>query len=218
MFFIYGSGGGRSVLGELPEEKCPDCDERAPRTAFVDFKYWHVWYLFSFLTGREYHTACNACGTVAPYDKTEAKLHFSRDNIPFVRKNGWAVVVGLIVLFMAFGAMSSREKRQKIEAMLAAPQNNDVYLADLSKIANSGYVQGKKKMYGAMVLVEAREDGGFVVATSDKAFGTKSALSKEMKQGASYSHDGEDPLILSREQLSALFRDGIIYDGMRQTP
>lgn len=218
MLLIWGNGSGRSLMGELPEEKCPDCGEKAPRTAFVDFKYWHIWYLFSFLTGREYHTACNACGAVAPYDKTEAKLQFSRDNIPFIRKNGWTVVAGLVALFLAFGAMSSREKRRKIEGMLAAPQNSDVYLADLSKVANSGYEQGGKKMYGAMVLVEKLEGGGFIVATSDNAFTKKSALSKAMKEGFTYSHDEEDPLILSREELSTLYRDGILFDGMRQTP
>lgn len=215
MLVIWGSGNGRSVLGELPEDKCHACGEKATRSAFVDFKYWHIWYLFSFLTGRDYRTACNACGAVSPYDKAEAKANFQRDNIPFIRKNGWAICAALLVLFLAFGAVSSRSKRQRIEAMLNAPHIHDVYLADLAKVASSGYAPGSGKMYGVMVLVSEGEDGRFVVATSDVAYGKKSSLDKEIKQGLSYSHDGDDPLFLSQEELTKLYRDKIIYDAKR---
>lgn len=216
MFVVWGSGGGRSAMGELPEETCQACGEKTARTAFVDFKYWHIWYLFSFLTGRDYQTACNACGDVQPYDKTEAKLKFQRDNIPFLRKNGWAVCAAILALLFAFGAMSSRAKRQRLEAMLGAPRTDDVYLADLAKVKNSGYKPGGDKMYGAMVLVDRLEDGRFVVATSNIAYNKKSGFAKELKKGFSYSHDEENPLLLSREDLDRLYRDKIIYDGQRQ--
>ena len=216
MFIVWGRGGGRSVMGELAEDKCEACGEKVARTAFVDFTYWHIWYLFSFLTGRRYQTACNACGAVAPYDKTEAKLRFQRDNIPFLRKNGWAVCVSLLALLFIFGAVSSDSNRRRLEAMLDAPLAGDIYLADLSKIDNSGYASNTSAMHGAMALVDKLEDGRFIVATSDVAYNKKSGFAGKMRKGeVSFTYDEDDPLLLSREDFAKLYGERVIYDGKR---
>ncbi len=219
MLLVYGSGGGRAVLGELPEEHCDACGEKTVSTAFVDFKYWHLWYLFSFLVGRSYFKACSACGSVVPYDRTEARLHFPKDNIPFIRKRGWLVVVALIVAFVLMGAVGSWRSKAAVAAMVADPQVTDLLYADLTKVENSGYRQGGPSVYGIMALIEEQEDGTFLVATSTKAFAKKSQLKDEVAKGAiQCTSDDEYPLVCSREDLQNLVRKRIIYDVKRLSP
>ncbi|MCD8351636.1 MAG: zinc ribbon domain-containing protein [Planctomycetaceae bacterium] len=216
MLLVWGSGGGRAVLGELPEEHCDACGEKSIATAFVEYKYWHLWYLFSFLVGRKYFKTCTACGSTVPYDKTEAKLHFPKDTVPFIRKKGWLVVALLIFSFVFVGAVGSWRNRAALSSMIAEPKMMDLYYADLSKVENSGYRQGGPSVYGIMALIEERDDGTFLVATSTQAYAKKSQLEKEVKNDSIHcTYDDEDPLICSREQLENLVKGKIIYDGKR---
>ncbi|MCD8139413.1 MAG: zinc ribbon domain-containing protein [Planctomycetaceae bacterium] len=216
MLLLWGSGGGHAVLGELPEEQCEACGAKSTATALVTYRYWHLWYLFSFLVRREYFKACSACGAVVPFDKTEARLQFPKDNIPFIRKRGWLAVIALIGFCILLGAVGSWRNRAAVAALLAEPKVMDFYYADLARVENSGYRQGGPSVYGVMALLEEREDGAFLVATSTRAFSKKSELEKVVEQGAfQCTNDEENPLICSREELAELLRASIIYGGKR---
>lgn len=220
MLFVHGTGGGRAVMGDTPAVLCEACGQVAPRAGVVNFRYWHLWYLFSFLTGREYQTVCRACGAIAPMDKAEAKIQFPKDNIPFIRKRGWMLCLGAAFVLLFGVALGNQRNAERLREMLAAPAVGDAYQADLSKVRGSGYAYGGDTMYGAMILVEKQDDGRFVVATSDTAFERKADLRKEMKDDLQYSvsyNDDEEPLTLSQPELVKLEADGILYEGERGT-
>lgn len=219
MLFVHGTGGGRAVMGDTPAVLCEACGQVAPRAGVVNFRYWHLWYLFSFLTGREYQTVCRACGAIAPMDKAEAKIQFPKDNIPFIRKRGWMLCLGAAFVLLFGVALGNQRNAERLREMLAAPAVGDAYQADLSKVRGSGYAYGGDTMYGAMILVEKQDDGRFVVATSDTAFERKSDLRKQMKADLEYSvsyNDEEEPLTLSQKELADLLNVGILYDGERK--
>lgn len=216
MLVVWGSGNGRSVMGQLPEQECSVCGDTATRTAFVDFKYWHVWYIFSFLVGKTYHQACDSCGTVAEYDKFEAKRDFPRDNIPFIKRYGWLVCAAIVLAVVLFASINSWRNHRAVGALVLEPRVKDLYLAEMNKIQNSGYPFGKERIYGVMYLMSEREDGKFVVATSAEAYGKKSALRKYLAgDSVRFSHDEEDPLLLSKEDLARLYSQKIIFDARR---
>lgn len=217
MLLVWGSGDGRAVMGDMPVTKCGTCGEMSPRTAVVVFKYWHVWYLFSFLTGRDYRTICKSCGAVATLDKIDARAAFPKDNIPFMKKKGWMVCAAAVFAFIFIAAIGNQMDEARLKGLLEAPAVGDLYAADLSRIPGSGYEQGGKRMYGGMLLIEKLEDGGFIVATSDTAYDKKSGWRSEGDE-SEYSVSGIDgvPLTLSPADFAKLHGDGILYDGNRE--
>ncbi len=217
MILVWGSGEGRSVMGDMPATKCATCGQMSPRTAVVLFKYFHLWYLFSFLTGRDYMTICNSCGGVAELDKAEADANFPSDNIPFLRKRGWMLFVGAILAIVFFVAVGSYMSGVRLKGLLESPAVGDLYAANLAKIPGSGYEQGPKPMYGGMLLVRELENGSFLVATSDIAYDMKSGWRKEGGKVVDYSVSGEDgvPLMLSSSDLIRLHSGGVLYEGKR---
>ncbi len=213
---VYGSGEGQSVMGDLPAETCPACGQKVARRVLCVWKYWHLWYLFSFVTGRSYKTVCPACGAVAVYDRDSAMAAGLSDNIPFMKRRGW--VLGALAVFcvLVFVVVGNAIKAERLKGMIGAPLTGDMYMADLAKIPGSGYRPGKA-MYGAMLLVEKMEDERFLVATSDTAWDKKKGLAENLEDllySVSELDNGE-PLTLSQEELADYLGNNVIYDGKR---
>lgn len=212
MFFVWGSGGGRAELGDTATQKCDVCENTAPFKAVVDYRYGHLWYLFSFLTSREYAKVCSHCGNGYVVNKSEMKAEFPKENIPFIRKWGWAVVVLLIALVFAWGSTVSATNSANRESYIAQPMVNDLYRADLSKIADSGF-ENHKKAYGAIKLVAIDDNGNLSFATSRDAYSEKKGINDRLRE-AGYMQVGfdlDDLVVLTPQEVKALEAKGIIY-------
>ncbi len=216
MLLFYGSGEGKSVMGDLPEQICPSCGNRAARTAVCVWDYVHLWYLFNFITKRRYRTVCKGCGAVAEYDRADARAAGLSDRIPFMKRKGWMVGVGLIALIAFISVRVDAENRQRLQDMVSAPATGDIYKANLAKIPGSGYKPGKD-MFGTLMLLESGGGDRFLVATSNTAWDKKKGLTRNMDD-LEYSVsrlDNGEPLTLSREELAAYVESDVIYDGER---
>lgn len=217
---VYGSGGGQAVMGDAGKHACPSCKQDGNFSARVNYKYFHIWYLFSFLTGREYIVQCDNCGHSAGIDAATIKKQFPKDGIPFIRKRGWMLVAGVVAVFLAMGAVGSHNNSKQVAAFLDAPKVNDIYLADLAAIEDSGFEPGSSptikkgdKAYGTLKLMRVSGDE-LVFATSLTAFDKQSGLKKELSK-LRYDTSADNLLTMSKKEVLDLRNKGIIVDVRR---
>lgn len=213
MYLVWGDGEDRAVLGHLPEDACPACGKKTRYIVYVDYTYCHIWHMFSFVLERKYRKVCNTCGADDPYTRAEARLRFTVDKIPFMRKNGWLVCLAIVSLVAGFVFFTHRIQRARLGAAVAGAREGDVFLAELNRLPNSGFFSHPRNtIYGCLMLLELRANGEFLVATSDKGFNGKSALKLEIKEGMAFFFDTDNPLLLFPDDLVRLHDAGIIYD------
>lgn len=222
MMVIYGGGSGESVLGHNDiSTKCRLCGNTSIHIIKVLYRYMHLFYLMSWVTSREYVSVCPVCNHVVGLDKAIVKEKYPKDTVPFIRKKGWLLCIGLFVAFFAFAAYSSAKEFEETERIAASPMVNDIYLTNLAKVINSGYDTKKSgdsknaQAFGLMKLVKAEGDALYF-AISAQAFTKKSGLRDALRKGdEGLAFDTEDLLVIHKEDVLWLAQKHIIFDFKR---
>lgn len=221
MLLHYGTGGGESELGAFDALPCPQCGGTARTTALVQYGYFHLWYLFSFLTDRNYMLRCESCRAERhPSEETirELKERFPRDHIPFVYKNGALLCLRVLSAVLFLMSLADTFAAHRTDARIAAPQPGDLYLADLAAIDDSGFglenpnILTGRKAYGSMRLVRF-EDGRYFFASSHKAYEKMSELKKGL---STLQYDLETSFALTGAEMARLRGAGVIADVQRR--
>jgi len=216
MFYIWGSGGDSAVAGNAGVRNCPICQSAQPFNIVVNYRYWHFWYLLSFVTRRRYSTVCTRCGNGTDAQRSDYEGKLGKDPIPFVRRRGWTIPLLALVPMIAMGAYFSGESDKRMDAMIAAPQVGDVYSVDLSQVAES--MSGHAKAYGEMRL--ATVDGGkFKFFVASEGWSRKRDLRRDERNGKIWSedyYDRDDVVELDAERLKALKASGTLFDIHRK--
>jgi hypothetical protein len=216
MFYLWGSGGDRAVAGDGDVHLCPICNSTQSFDLVVDYRYWHAWYLISFVTRRTYSFICRRCGNGAVAKPAEYRGKLGKDPIPFVRRRGWTIPLFALVPLIALGAYFSGETDKRMEAMLAAPQVGDVYSMELSHVAESA--SGHAEAYGDLRLA-AIEGGTFKFFVARRLWDRKRDLRKDERRGDIYSeteYDRDDIVELDAARLKSLKANGTLFDIHRK--
>lgn len=217
---VWGTGSGQSTLGEAGEFDCPACGEKSTFSAIVNYSYFHIWWLFSFLIGRKYFIVCDSCQNGKSVDKSMIRSKYAKDNIPFIRRRGWLLCFGAIVAFFALGAWQSAKHTRQLNQALAAPAVGDIYLVNLAHIENSGFGPDNKsikdgKAFGTLKLLEM-EGENLTLATSFEAYNKQSTLTKTLKNDPDeITYDHDDPVYLTLGELRDLRKRGSLFDVRR---
>lgn len=219
MAILYGTAGGVSEIGDMGIRHCEQCGKDAPFTALVRYSYFHIWYLFCFIAGRDYYLRCANCDGLEPTNVGTVREQHASDNIPFLHRNGGLAILCLIsaVLF----AISVKEKfdGRQADVYIASPQANDLYIADLAAIPDSGFgvdnlnLGVSAKAYGIMRLLR-REGDKLFFASSNKAFESKSDMDKKRRE---LKYDTDTVFALTAEEVRKLRQAGVIINVERPT-
>lgn len=193
---------------------CQICDSTQKFNLVVDYRYRHAWYLFGFVTKRDYRFICCCCHNGFVAQKTDYRGKLGKDPIPFMRRRGGLVACVLLVALIAFAVFEGASHDKVSVSLLAAPQIGDIYFADLSKITH-GYENSP--VFGAMKLVAINgSHERFIIAKS--GYGKKKRLRSDVRtevvRADSY-YDTNDVVELSPEKIVELNAVGVIYDVMR---
>lgn len=221
MLLRYGTGGGESELGAFDALSCPHCGAITPTTALVQYTYFHLWYLFSFLTDRTYMLRCENCHAERhPSEEgiREIKDRFPLDRIPFVHKNGALLCLCVLSAVLFLMSLADTFASHRTDARIAAPQPGDLYLADLAAVDDSGFgldnpnILTGRKAYGSMRLLRF-EDGRYYFASSHKAYEQMSELKKRLP---TLQYDLETSFALTGAEMARLREAGVIVDVQRR--
>jgi len=101
---IWGSGGDAINLGHAAQRHCETCEKEQAFATHLHYRYAHLYYLFCWVTKKQYLLACNVCRNGWVLNAKEVEASLAKHPIPFYRRYGWAVLLGLVVV--AFGAAS----------------------------------------------------------------------------------------------------------------
>lgn len=218
---VYGRGTGQSVMGQAGRHVCPSCKEEAGINVTVVYTYFHIWYLLSFLTGREYFLVCDNCQTAVQVDKATAKAQCPNDNIPFLRRRGWLLVLAVVALFVGLSAFRNWETERKTRQYLANPVSGDLVLANLALVEGSGFTSDNPRIkngvaYGGLLFLGTTGDDDWAFATTTQANNTISGFRSFLKsQGKNLKFDFENPVFLQGEAMEKLHKGKVIVEVIR---
>jgi hypothetical protein len=106
-WIIWGSGGNSIDLGVVEHQHCETCERERPFRTILHYRYAHLYWVFSFLTKKEYLLLCDICSRGWTLNTAEVEKTLTKNPIPFIRQWGWTILVGLIVIPSTVGVVSS---------------------------------------------------------------------------------------------------------------
>lgn len=203
---IWGSGGDVVPLGAVGTQQCATCEAPREFRNVLNYRYAHVWYLFSWVTEKAYVTACSVCGRGVRHDSKAFEAQLGRSPIPAYRRFGGLVLLGLIATVVAVGVVAGQRSDVREDALLKDPRVGDVYEVDLQALAPGGF---DGHAYGLMRVVAVDADTVSLEVPSvgySKRSAASRDLSKQATEGDYYSgevlpyprqdlvrlHDGND--------------------------
>jgi hypothetical protein len=107
-WIIWGSGGDSVNLGVSEHKHCQTCQQQRPFKTILQYRYAHLYWIFAWVTWKQYSLLCDICDRGWTLDTADVEKTLARHPIPFMRRWGWAFLVGFFML-IAFMA-SSRPK------------------------------------------------------------------------------------------------------------
>lgn len=209
---VWGTGGNAKTIGNSEYKTCETCNQANEFQYLVQYRYFHIWYLFSFLTSRKYFEVCSHCGASHEVTKKQVLQKQTKIPIPFVRKNGWLICLVLVGAFMGYGHYLSSANQATMSQYFAQPQLNDVYLANLTQVESSGYDKDES-YYGLMKIVDIDDKtGDFFFIFSTYAYERKKDLSKNLYK---LEFDKNDVIAFTAAEIADYRQQGIIYEVQR---
>lgn len=203
---IWGSGGKVVELGSAGNAECAVCEkERAFRNVLA-YRYAHVWYLFSWVTRKEYLTVCEVCNRGTQHDTKAFEAKLGKSPIPFYRRFGGLVLLGLIATIVVFGMIAASRTSAREDALLDRPQVGDLYTVDLEQL-----VPGEFDDHAYGVVRVAAVDGDTVTVQVPNAGYSKwqgaDSDARGSRAGAAGYYAQEETLSFTIAQLRQ-FHDG----------
>jgi len=95
---IWGTGGQSVDLGKVEDRQCQTCGAVRPFKLFLQYRYFHLYYVFKAVTKKEYMMVCEVCRRGWQLEKAKIAQALGKEPIPFMTKYGLAVLGGIIVL------------------------------------------------------------------------------------------------------------------------
>jgi len=106
-WIIWGTGGNAIDLGVVEHKHCEFCEKERPFKIFVQYRYAHIYWLFSWITQKQYLYLCDICGRGHQLDAKEVEKTLDKNPIPLIRRWGWALLIAPIALLFLIGFISA---------------------------------------------------------------------------------------------------------------
>jgi hypothetical protein len=208
---IWGSGGAHAPIGAAGAAHCGNCNAVRSFNYGVDYRYAHIWYLFSWVTRRAYVRLCSVCESGTPVTRAEALASGGKEAIPFLRRWGWTIILAVVVAGVGLGIAGDADARKRVAEHVAHPHAGDIYLMDLANITDTF---GGKHAYGLMKVVAVEADGVSAITSAsayERMSGARTDFNRHEYVASAY-FDTDEKIELSSNQLSALRDAGAISD------
>jgi len=99
--FIFGSQGKVIDLGEVEQKHCPVCERERSFHLYLRYVLNHFWFIFGYISGKQYVTTCEICGRGEPANAQEVEARFPKSPIPYMHQKGCLVgIIGFIVFVL----------------------------------------------------------------------------------------------------------------------
>lgn len=212
---IWGTKGTTFTADKNYALNCANCghDEHV---GLVLAKYFHLFWIPTFLWVQEVGLTCTHCQRFSCGNDVLPEVHaeVKRTSLPLIKKMPYFTGLFLLVAIFTWGYFSNVEHQRRTREFLAAPQVNDMYIADLSEFMK--IEKGDTIRYGLMRVGDVSE-GQILLKVGRTLSNQERRIKDDARQGAALKEDYflESALVLSRGDLQSLMDNGTIKDVMR---
>jgi len=205
---VWGSGSDTKDLGMVEKRHCDACEKERPFKLFLQYRFAHIWYLFSWVTKKEYLLLCDVCRRGVQLDKKKVESKLRENPIPLRRRYGWMLLVVLIAIGAVLAQQSVEADRARDYAYIDSPHVNDLYVTDLSRVLRN---VDQSPMYSVM-KIKSVNGGRVEFMLSRVGYNKSSGPNKDIRSGKAASADyyTTESLVLPVSELRILRQVGTI--------
>jgi len=206
---IWGSKGEVAELGVQDTRACPTCEKERPFKLALQYKVHHIWYLFKWVTQKQYMLVCDVChrGAVLPAKEVEPKL--AKNPIPVLSRYGWVLLVALIASVGVFSSFEGQERDARIVQLLDAPRAQDLYVVNVASLLKN---PESSVMYGVL-RVKSVQGTDVEFEVPSVTYSKSKGATKDLRNGKLSDAGYFTPrtLTLTAAELKTLNTDGAIH-------
>ena len=103
---IFGSGGQALSLGAADSRRCEVCEQTRPFSLLLQYRYFHVYYLFRAVVEKQYLLLCDTCNRGWQLDKNQVEARMEKSPIPFMHRFGCLVGLGALLIIGAIMSLT----------------------------------------------------------------------------------------------------------------
>jgi hypothetical protein len=212
--FIWGSKSEFRDLGVAETKHCETCGAVRPFKTILTYKLAHIWYLFTWVTGKKYHLACDVCNRGNELDAKGVEEKLGANPIPVRKRFGWVAIPAVIGALMVVGAIGSAQKEEEDQVFLSSPMINDLYVADLNHFLKK---PGDSPAYGVLKVTSVAGDV-VKVKMSKTGFSKVKGADKAVSNGAAAddSYYDSEELTIPKSELTSLRDKAVLHSVHRR--
>jgi hypothetical protein len=206
---VWGKKGHVANLGSQGSKHCSVCEKERPFHLMLQYTVHHIWYVFRWVTGKQYGALCEVCQRGDRLDATAVESKLQKSPIPFGARWGWAFLAGMIAIAAVFGVLESSNRSTSRVQYLAAPQKGDRYVVNVASLLKTPQ---SKYMYGVLRVRAVKPDAVEFDAPTFFYNGT-SGPNKDMREGKldDPGYFSEAPIVLSRGEIARIDQEHAIH-------
>ncbi|MGL4232601.1 MAG: hypothetical protein ACRCWJ_14655 [Casimicrobium sp.] len=210
---IWGSYGKVSDLGHAETKHCETCEKERPFKLMLQYKVHHIWYLFKWVSSKQYLLLCDVCQRGAKLETKLVEPTLAKNPIPYSSRYGWTFLVGLIAVFIGFGVFSINERATHDAALLSEPRVHDMYVVNVSSFLQN---PPSSYMYGVM-KVRSVSDGNAEVVLSGVSYSKLDSATQDVATDkvATPDYFNTNTLTIPVTELQAMRSNGTMYSAHR---
>jgi hypothetical protein len=206
---IWGAKSEVANLGPQASRHCPTCEKERPFHVMLQYTARHIWYVFKWVTGKQYTIVCDVCQRGAMLDARTVESKLGKSPIPFVTRWGWAFLVGLLAIAAVFGALDDSSRGSSREKYVAAPQKGDLYVVNIASLLKAPQ---SKYMY-AVIRVRGVNPDSVEFDVPSVYYSGASGPTKDMRDGKLDQPDyfAAAPVVLTRAEIARIDKEHAIH-------
>lgn len=211
---IWGSRTVSNDLGQEEVKACPTCEKERPFHLYAQYRLHHIWYLFKWVTQRQYLRLCEICHRGTEVAAETLAPDVARAGVPLFHRFSWTILPALLAVGIAFGILDDQRRDRRNAELIAAPKVGDYYAADIARLGRSG--GDDKYRYGVMKVRSVSADNvEFVlprVGYSKISGALKELTSPDADKADNY---GTSAVQVPKADLKALLDSGVMHSIKR---
>jgi len=211
MFIAWGSSTKVAHVDQIDAQNCDTCGAERPFNVFLRYRVHHLWYLFRWITGKEYLAECTGCGRAIPASSEDYEQGKSR--VDFIDRFGWAIGVGGIAALILLGFLFDRQNHQRDDALIAAPHVNDLYEVDVARMSD----HPEAPIMYSLLRVKAVTPQGVEVQVANLYYNEVRGVTRDIDQGRARQDNyySADTGVIPVAGLQRMHADGTLIDVIR---
>ena len=96
---VWRSGSDIVNIEAVESHYCEVCGTERPFHLVLQYKYWGLYWIFSFITKRQYLVVCEICNRGWELESKQIDRDMGKSSIPFMRRYGLVcLIIGIVVL------------------------------------------------------------------------------------------------------------------------